>query len=214
MVISSTFVKVLRLYFIQMVMGVIKKIFAATILVLTLSTAWGQENIQDQFNTFYDKETNTWQEYRMMKMPKLKEFWEVVSDTLALKDQSIKSGLEQVAKLEADVKSRDTRIAELETQLTESMSLNDSISFIGMNMSKIAYTIIVWSIIVALAVAVIVVYLMFMRSNVVTKKVQKAYNSLETEYAEHRDRARESQVKLKRELQTALNTLHENRINL
>lgn len=173
-----------------------------------------QGTIQDQFNTFYEEETNSWQEYRMMKRPKLKDFWAMTSDTLRLKDQQIATGKKEIKSLKEELDSKKTTIAELESQLAESQQLNDSMSFLGFEMSKTGYAIMVWSIVFVLAAAVVAIYFMFLRSNHVTKKVQKAYSSLESEYAEHRDKARESQVKLKRELQTALNALHENRINL
>ncbi len=50
-----------------------------------------------------------------------------------------------------------------------------------------------------------------MRSNRVTSKVKKEFEALNTEYEEHKTKARESQVKLKKELQTAVNQLNERR---
>ena len=185
-----------------------------SILMLASAICQGQATIQDQFANFYENETNTWQEYRMMKMPKLKSFWAVVSDTLSQKDQKISAAHKEIQGLKNRLSTSEAKINELELTLSSSQKLNDSISFLGMNMSKTSYGIMVWGIIILLSVGIASVYLLYLRSNMVTRKVQKAYSSLESEYAEHRDRSRESQVKLKRELQTALNTLHENRINL
>lgn len=187
-----------------------------SVFVLTLvsgSTLFGQDNLQQQFEEFYQKETSSWEEYKLIKQPKLKNFWSVVMDTLDHKESQIRSSRQTIASLNADLESIAVELASTKAALAESETLNDSISFVGIVMSKAAYNIMVWIIILALAVGVGVVYLMYMRSNAVTKKSVKAFAKLEVEFNDHKNSAREKQAKLKRELQTALNTLQENRIN-
>lgn len=180
---------------------------------LSCNVAFSQASIQQQFDQFYENETSSWQEYKLVKQPKLKEFWTVVSDTLRIKNENLAKRSVEINSLKVNIDTLNNRVATLETNLAESRAVNNEIYFIGIPMAKSAYNIMVWLIILVLAVGVGVVYMMYMRSNSVTKKVQKAYSSLENEYTEHKNRSRESQVKLKRELQTALNTLHDNRIN-
>ncbi len=191
-----------------------KFLSATFIFVLLVFTATGQETIQSQFDDFYENQTNSWEDYQMIKRPRLKNFWKVVSDTLNNQKQQISENKKEVVRLNAQIKTHAQRIAELESMLGESEAFNDKISFLGMPVSKSAYNIVVWAIILGLAFGVGTIYIMFMRSNSITQKTQKMYSSLEREYDEHKNRARENQAKLKRELQTALNTLQENRINL
>ena len=172
-----------------------------------------QENIQNQFDEFYSERTSTWEQYKMIKKPGLMEFWKVVTDTLNNKDSQIQETKNEVVLLKAQIDSLQNTVSILKASLEESEAKNDSIGLLGIQINKSAYNIVMWLIIAGLIGGMISIYLMYRSSNSITKKVQKAYNSLETEFADHRDRSREKQVKLKRELQTALNALQENRIN-
>ncbi|MEQ9022021.1 MAG: hypothetical protein RLN82_04575, partial [Pseudomonadales bacterium] len=102
-------------------------------------------------------------------------------------------------------------LAEVQARLDESLELNDTIYFLGIPFSKVGYHIMVWVIIIALAVLGVMAYFMFIRSNSVTKRAKREFDSLQAEYEEHKTKARETQVKLKRELQTAVNQLNERR---
>ena len=69
-----------------------------------------------------------------------------------------------------------------------------------------------WTIIIGLGTGMVLTYLMFMRNNSITTETRRAFKSLESQFDEHREMTRETQAKLKRELQTALNTLSEQRV--
>lgn len=179
----------------------------------SLSVAQAQESIQDQFEEFYQKETSNWEEYKLIKRPKLRTFWQLVSDTLTVKQQAIGASRTRIKSLEVELDSAYAMLDDTNAQLAASKTLNDSIGFLGIFINKAAYNIAVWAIIFALVGAAVALYLMFLRGNSVTKKTLKSYSELEREHGEHKNTSREKQAKLKRELQTALNTLQENRIN-
>lgn len=183
------------------------------LVILSTQISFAQQTIDEQFQEFYKNETSSWQEFKLVKVPKLQEFWKVASDTVKLKREEIASLKSQIATLDSKISSLQSKLSETEQMLAESEKMNDSISFVGIPMSKSAYNVMVWVIIAGLIVAVIVIYLMYMRSNKVTTESRSALASLDQELKDHKDRAREAQVKLKRELQTALNTIHENRLN-
>lgn len=186
------------------------------LLILTTSFtqfSFAQETIEDQFKKFYDEETSTWQEYKLVKMPKLQNFWKVVSDTVRTKNEEIGGLKNEISALNTKVASVQDKLLETERMLAESESLNDSISFVGVPISKPAYNVMVWGIIAVLAVGIGLLYVMYMRSNKITAESKEALESIDQELKDHKDRARETQAKLKRELQTALNTIHENRLN-
>lgn len=60
-----------------------------------------------------------------------------------------------------------------------------------------------------LAVLAALAYMMFMKSNRVTSRSRKELGALEQEFEDHKNKARETQVKLKRELQTSINKMEE-----
>ena len=188
---------------------------STTILFLTIiglsSSLSGQPNIQEQYNDFYEK-SSTWEDYKVIKLYRLDEFWTVVTDTLKDKSQRIETAHQKIDTLNTQLTDLKSQLAITEIALNESEALNGSISFLGMETSKVFYNIFVWLLIMALAAGVGTNYVMFQRSNVVTTKTRKQIGELEGEFERHRTKARETQIKLKRELQTALNKLSEQRV--
>lgn len=198
-----------------MQLSTFRKNILSLILVLTISgAAQAQQNIQEQFDQFYETQTSTWQEYKLVKMPKLKNFWKVVADTIKVKEEKIASARAEVKSLQGQLAAVNQQLQETQASLAASEELNDSIVFIGINMSKSAYNMLVWLIILILVVGIAGLYLIYMRNNKITREARRMLAKVEEEYTAHQEKARENQTKLKRELQTALNTLQEHRIKI
>ncbi len=106
----------------------------------------------------------------MIKLNALNQFWSVVTDTLNQNQQTINTANHQISKLNGKLAEIKSQLASSEVALEESQSLNNSISFVGQQMSKTAYNILVWLIITALVVGIGAVFLMFQRSNTVTRQ--------------------------------------------
>lgn len=198
-----------------MQLSTFRKNILSLILVLVVTGAvQGQQNIQEQFDQFYSEETSTWQEYKLVKMPKLKNFWKVVADTIKVKENKIASARAEVISLKDQLASVNQELTQTQESLAASEELNDSIAFIGINMSKSGYNTFVWLIILVLIVGMAGLYMIYLRNNKITREARKMLAKVEEEYTAHQERARENQTKLKRELQTALNTLQEHRIKI
>lgn len=186
---------------------------------LTLSTLFAvlctipslaQESLQAKYDNMLEN-TETWEQYKMIPRTTLNGFWSEVSDTLRANKAQIVTLKEQVIAEKAATLAASADAAQVQDKLDESLNLNDSISFLGISFSKVGYHLLVWSIIVILAALGAISYFMFMRSNRVTVRVKNEYDTLNDEFEEQKNKARESQAKLKRELQTALNALNERR---
>jgi len=192
-----------------------RKIIHSVVLVLAISgTTQAQQNIQQQFDQFYANETSVWQDYKLIKMPKLKTFWKVVADTIKVKENKIASAQAEVKSLKSELVGINQQLAETQAALTASEELNDSIVFVGIQMTKLGYNTLVWLIILILVVGIAGLYVIYMRNNKITRDARKLLAKVEEEYTVHQEKARENQTKLKRELQTALNTLQEHRIKI
>jgi hypothetical protein len=180
--------------------------------VLSFGSVSAQGNIQSQFEEFYSTETSNWQEYKLIKKPRLKEFWSLVTDTLKIKEIKIVAAKAEVVVLNEELAEVNQKLQGVESELQNSKELNDSISFLGFQMKKSAYSSMVWIIIFGLIALSITLYLLYIRNNKVTKEARANLFNSEQEYTAHKEQSRENQSKLKRELQTALNALQENRI--
>ena len=167
---------------------------------------------QDSLNNKYKaliESSETFNQYKVIPRTSLDAFWSEVMDSLQESSQSIDEllGSNQV---QADtIRNLTSALGNVEEQLNESLTQNDSISFLGLGLSKGTYHILVWSIIFVVVVLAVICYMMFAKSNRVTSRAKKELDTLQLAYDEHKNQSREKQVKLKRELQTALNTIEE-----
>lgn len=182
----------------------------SVIFLLFLSPASGQQSLQEKYDAMLD-ETETYEQYKVIPRARLNAFWSETMDTLNRKQRKIVELQSETQDAKALAQQARTELAEVQAKLDESLELNDTIYFLGIPFSKVGYHIMVWVIIIALAVLAIMAYFMFIRSNSVTSRTRREFEALQAEYDEQKNKAREQQVKLKRELQTAVNQLNERR---
>src|SRR5690606_27557662 len=97
---------------------------------------------------------------------------------------------------------RDETLEEQEYQI-------EHMSFLGMGLTKGAYVTFTWVVIFILALAALILYFRYNSANKITIKAKNEYNSLDEEFETHKKRARETESKIKRELQTEINTVQE-----
>lgn len=169
-----------------------------------------QETLQQKFDNMLEN-TETYERYKVIPRTDLNTFWSEVTDSLSQKQRKIQQLQTETQEAKALAQQARAELSDVQAKLDESLELNDTIYFLGIPFSKVGYHIMVWVIITALAVLAVIAYIMFMRSNSVTSRTKREFETLRAEFEEHKTKARETQVKLKRELQTAVNQLNERR---
>lgn len=152
---------------------------------------------------------STYEQYKVIPIVKLNEFWSVVVDSVQTKDRDISQLNGQIVALNAMIDSLKSDLNSVKASLETSQAVNTEIAFLGISFDKTVYHVLVWTIIILLAALAVMAYLMYIRGNGLTTRFKKDLDQLRQEYDEHRDKSREAQVKLKRELQTAVNTIDE-----
>lgn len=180
-------------------------------IVLTTVNAQSEEqdnSLQSNFKGLID-DSETFQQYKVIPIVKMNSFAKQLSDTLKGYKSKISEEIAEKNAANAKVDSLKSEVNDLQVELEETQLLVDGIMFLGMPMNKSSYTIMVWSIIFVLLAGIIFVYILFYNSNRVTKQTKIDKNRVDNELEELRKTAHEKQVKIKRELQTALNKLEE-----
>lgn len=180
--------------------------FCIVLLFVFPSTA--QETLQQKYDNMLES-SETYERYKVIPRTDLSAFWSEVVDSLNQKQKQIQQLQTETEDAKALAQQARGELSDVQAKLDESLELNDTIYFVGIPFSKVGYHIMVWVIIIALAVLAIMAYFMFIRSNSVTSRTKREFDTLTAEYEEHKTKARETQVKLKRELQTAINKLNE-----
>lgn len=165
-------------------------------------------SLQGQFEGMMSK-YNTYERYKVIPITELNNFWAQVNDSIGQRNRAI-TRLEseiRAQKIETDTLKR--QLTETRASLKESMEINDSIEFLGIRFSKGGYHLTVWIIIGIIAAICLFMYFLYMRSNQTTVRIKREAEKVRREYSDHKDKSRETQVRLKRELQTAVNTIEE-----
>ncbi|WP_258097197.1 hypothetical protein [Marinoscillum pacificum] len=152
---------------------------------------------------------STYEQYKVIPITRMNQFWVEVNDSLITKDRSISQLNVEIVALNAMIDSLKSDLATVKNNLETSEATNSEISFVGIPFDKTVYHILVWTIIIILAALAVIAYFMYIRSNGLTSRFKKDLEQMRHEYDEHRDKSREVQVRLKRELQTAVNTIEE-----
>ncbi|MEQ8472382.1 MAG: hypothetical protein RIC35_14410 [Marinoscillum sp.] len=191
----------------------ILKIFSLLLLLLVVQSSFGQEQeedatLQGNFDMLME-ESNTYEQYKVIPIQKMNRFWVVTTDSLQTKDRSITRLNGKIVALEVMIDSLKSELSDIKNQLEVSEDINGEISFLSIPFDKTFYHILVWGIIIVVAVLAVIVYFMYLRSNGLTSRYKKDLEILRKDYDAHRDKSREAQVRLKRDLQTAVNTIEE-----
>lgn len=166
------------------------------------------QTLNEQYNTLIEN-SETFNEYKVIKKNTLNDFWKVVSDSVALLNTEKKEALSTVRSKQTQIDALNSTIQTKDKELATGEAEKSNITVLGADISKSLYAII--SILIPLALLVVIGFLI-VKSKVdlqSTKSAKKDLTTLEEEFKEHKKRAMDNQSKLNRELQTERNKLAE-----
>ncbi len=203
------------------------RILFAVIALFTINLHYGQEeennqeelsldkgNINSQFEYIYKKSGNyraDGKKYEVVRVISLDKLKQNVLDSLRvynIKEDGLKS---TIAGHETTIASLEKKLSETTNNLTSVTEEKDSMSFLGISVSKGTYNAILWTIITCLLLLLLGFIYKFRRSNVLTQEAKTALTEVETEYEDHRRRALEREQKISRQLQDEINKYKKNK---
>ena len=183
----------------------------------------GQFTLQQQFNGIKSrsssyKEFN--QDYKVVRVTYLDSFWKNVRDSLKARERNIrqagKATEQALVKARQELSSQATQLQALkqenvnkEQQIQKTSHEISSLSVFGLDMNKQVYVILSWLIILALAILSGVFAYLYKKSKVTTDQKINAFDEIAKEFKDHKQNAREREIKIKRELQTEANKVEE-----
>jgi len=183
----------------------------------------GQFTLQQQFNGIKSrsssyKEFN--QDYKVVRVTYLDSFWKNVRDSLKARERNIwqagKATEQALVKARQELSSQATQLQALkqenvnkQQQIQKTSHEISSLSVFGLDMNKQVYVILSWLIILALAILSGVFAYLYKKSKVTTDQKINAFDEIAKEFKDHKQNAREREIKIKRELQTEANKVEE-----
>jgi hypothetical protein len=166
-------------------------------------------SIIDQFE-FVIKKSSNWtdekgQSYEVIKRNMMLTLKAHTIDSLNAMQARLDSTKKIVGTQQKEINTLKTDLAKTEDSLASTNLEKDSLVFLGIQMSKSNYGLLMWSIIAVLLVLLLLFIYKFKNSNVVTKATKIALVEMEDEFTVHRRNALEREQKVKRQLQDMIN---------
>ena len=149
----------------------------------------------------------TYQKYKVIKIEDLVYFKRALNDSLYYNHKELNALEIKASLLQERIDLLTQKLSFAEQSLQESKATNEEITFLGLGIKKSAYHFFIWSLIALLSTFLVILYIRVRHACAVVKRVKEAYTRILEEYRVQRFAATEKQMKLKRELQTALNQI-------
>ncbi len=195
----------------------IYSLFIVFLLILSSNASFAQDEpaeidvpntLENQFQELKSN-SNNYQIYKVVNETSLDNFWKSVADSLKMDRAEIKALKAEVSQLNDEVGSLKIQVTERDAQLEEQEYQIEHMSFLGIGLTKGTYIVFTWILILILLIAALILYFRFKSANRITIKSKSEYSALSEEFENHKKRARENESKIKRELQTEINTVQE-----
>lgn len=178
------------------------------------STAFAQDEptgpptLEEQFRSLKD-ESNSYQEYKVVRETLLDQFYSNVRDSLITIRQDILDAQNKITAQQQEITRLQEELEERQLAVEDSQYDIEHIEFLGIDVQKTTYSTIVWSIIAILLIILAVAIYKYKSSNKVAVKKKNEYESLDNEFNEFKIRSREKETRLMRDLQTERNAVEE-----
>ncbi len=169
--------------------------------------------LKDQFNDIY-KNSESYNEYKVIKNTRLKSFWKIVEDSLDFYRSKIDEKAAMIQTQVNDRKTLEAKIKDLETSLEESRYNTDRITFMGITMKKTLYNWIVWLLIGGLAAAAFYAMSGYLYLKKASHARKKEFKELVEEFEDYRKKSYDTKIKMGRELQDERNLVEELKLQI
>ena len=166
-------------------------------------------SVADQFE-FAIKKSNNYNDgqgrsYEVIRRTMMENLKKNAVDSLNAVQNRLNSASDLIATQKNEISTLKADLAKTQETLTDTNKEKDSMSLLGMQMSKTGYNSLMWAIIAGLFGLLLFFIFKFKHSNVITKEAKNSFSELENEFKEHRRVALEREQKVKRELQDLIN---------
>ena len=182
-------------------------IISVVLTSLTLSSfaskdfnAWKNEQTLEKQYEVFKENLNFWNGNYFLNEKQLDDFLRATSDTISQLETQLASSNNRISRQEQELLAKQKLIDETRQNLDKSKKLQNSITVLGLNISKNLYSSVMYLFILGVLVFAGFIYLLFQKSHKVTRKTQKEYEELKQEYEEHKKTSLDRYTKINMEL--------------
>ncbi len=177
-------------------------IFAA--LVIAVMKVTGQaampdiltkNSIKEQLN-YLDEHTRIYEDYRAIREDMFQKIKVNVSDSLSAAKSKIAGLNKSTLNLNLTIDSLRKNLETTNTRLEQTTTSKNSISVIGLEINKLTYNKIMWTLLAGLVAVLLIGFLIFKRNLSVIFSTKKEFHELKNEFETYKKTSREAREKL------------------
>jgi len=154
-----------------------------------------KSSLKDQYN-YIEEHTRIYEDYRAIREDMFQKLKRNVSDTLSSINIKIAGLNKTVSVLNRTIDTLRTNLASTRTKLEEITNTKNSIKVIGLEINKLTYNRIMWTILLALIAVLLLGFLVFKRNLSAIFNTKKEFQELKIEFETYRKTSREAREKL------------------
>jgi len=148
---------------------------------------------------------------KLINAGRLATFWRNVKDTLNSERKELYNARTKITEQQKSIIDLKELIDGKESALTTSNTKLNEITFLGISFSKSNYNTIVWTLIIALSLALAFIVIRSTKLNHEAKYRSNLYNEISSEFQNYKMKTNDKEKKLARELQDERNKFEEYR---
>lgn len=161
----------------------------------SLPEVFEQGTITEQFK-YLDERTRIYDNFRAIREDMFRIMSRNAIDTLANAKARINALILQTNNLDNRIDSLNSSLESSVDRLKEITRTKDSISILGLEVNKITYNTVTWSIIAVLVFLLVAGFLAFQQNRVITLRTKKDLDELKEEFEEYRKKTRLEREKM------------------
>ena len=154
-----------------------------------------KSSLKDQYN-YIEEHTRIYEDYRAIREDMFQKLKRNVSDTLSSINIKIAGLNKTISELNRTIDTLRTNLASTRTKLEEITNTKNSIKVIGLEINKLTYNRIMWTILLALIAVLLLGFLVFKRNLSAIFNTKKEFQELKIEFETYRKTSREAREKL------------------
>ena len=151
--------------------------------------------LEAQLDYVHDK-TRVYNDYRAIRDDIFLKLKRNVKDTLNATRLEVEQLNSKLTERNFQIETLNSDLSRTNNEKDEALRNRDSLSFLGIQMNKGLYNVIMWFIVLGLAALGGIMVMLFRRSHQVTKEVKKELQTTQDEFGQYRKSSREKYEKL------------------
>ncbi|BBE19305.1 hypothetical protein AQPE_3485 [Aquipluma nitroreducens] len=166
-----------------------------------IASAADSTDIKGQFEHLY-KKSNTFEQHKVIQISDYNTLKQNATDSIRKYKKEVTNHLQEINSLNTKLEASNTMVTQLKEELSTTQNMQDSVSLLGMEVNKNAYSLIMWGVIFCMAIISTILFLMYKRGHQVVKEAKTRLIEVQEDLEKLRKSAIAREQKLGHELQT------------